>query len=171
MTELAQNYLGNILENDSLREEIEKVRQAEHYLEVYLNQSDRGKGRIYSQSTSGIFIGIIKSRDWLLREGDVFRTETNRFILVHLQEQKLMVLSFTQPVSDRPLELIHLGHVLGNHHYPIIIQNNKIYIELVIDGEVIEKTIRDFNIPGLKIDYEFKTSEYQLNFSRDNHHH
>jgi urease accessory protein len=173
MTQLAKTYLGNIQENNNLADEIEKACLEENCLEIYLNQIDTRKGRIYTQSLSGIPIGIIKSRDWSLREGDIFATEEGKFLLVHLQKQKLMVLSFSEPVSDRPLELIHLGHVLGNHHYPIIIQENKIYLQLVFDAEVIETTIRNFNIPGLKIDYELRSPQQQLNFSshNNNHHH
>lgn len=166
MTELVQKYLGNSLENPALAQQLEE----KGCWEVYLSSSDRPKGRIYTQSTSGVAIGIVKNRDWMLQEGDVLATEEGQLLLVHLQTQKLLVISFTQSVGDRAIELIHLGHVLGNHHYPILVQNNKIYLQLVTDAEVIEKTIRDFAIPGLQIEYEERSPQQQLTFESHSHH-
>lgn len=168
--EIAQTYLGNLLEDSDLTQRVKSARTLENYLEVYLSQTDSSKGRIQAQSTSGIAVGIIKSRDWSLRQEDVFVTESGNLLLIHLQDQRLMVLSFTEPVEDRAIELVHLGHVLGNHHWPIIIQKNKIYLQLVIDAAVIEATIRDFQIPGLKIEYESRSPSKHLNFSHHHHH-
>jgi urease accessory protein len=178
MIELAETYLGNITENANLCERIKKVNK-QHCLEVYLSQVDSRKGRIHSCATSGVDVGIVKNRDWFLREGDIFETQQGKLLLIHLQEQKVMVLSFTELINDsslkrlgdRAIELVHLGHVLGNHHWPIIVQNGKLYIELVIDAEVIEATIRNFSIPGLQIDYEWRSPKEHFTFSEHTHHH
>ncbi len=168
MTEIAPIYLGNIQENLALAEKL--TASKDNYLEVNLTQSDRGKGRIHALSTSGIAVGIIKSRDWLLREGDVLETEQGTLILVHIQAQELMVLSFADSVVNNAIELIHLGHVLGNHHYPIIVKDNKIYLQLIVDKEVIEATIRNFAIPGLQINYEEHLEGDRFSFSQHHHH-
>ncbi|MGH2412288.1 MAG: urease accessory protein UreE [Microcystaceae cyanobacterium] len=166
MTELAETYLGNIAENPDLQARI----SWEQCLEVYLSQTDSRKGRIHTCSTSGIDVGIVKSRDWSLREGDVLETQQGKLLLVHLQEQKIMVLSFIELMSNRPLDLIHLGHVLGNHHWPILVQNGKLYVQLAADEEVMEATIRHFQIPGLQIDYEWRSPNEQLTFSEHHQH-
>ncbi|GBF81760.1 urease accessory protein UreE [Aphanothece sacrum] len=166
MTELAHIYLGNILSNEKLGKRI----ISEPYLEVSLSPTDKGKGRIHTQTHCGLEIGIIKSRDWSLQEGDVLKTIQGQLILIHLQPQKVMVLSFTQLMCDSPLSLIHLGHTLGNHHWPIIVQDNKIYVQLSLDESVIEHTISHFKIPGLIIDYEWRLSDQILNFTEVNHH-
>lgn len=167
--EIAQTYLGNLAEDASLNQRV-KSACVEH-LQVYLSQTDNCKGRIQAQSTSGITVGIIKSRDWSLRQSDVFVTESGNLLLIHLQEQRLIVLSFTEPVEDRAIELVHLGHVLGNHHWPIIIRNHKIYLQPVVDSAIIEATIANFQIPGLRIDYESRSPSEHLNFSYDTYHH
>lgn len=167
MTEIAQIYLGNLQENVTLAE---KVQTNKEYLEVHLQQSDRAKSRIYTQSTSGIAIGIIKSRDWLLREGDILETEQGKLLLVHIQLQELMVLSFSESLTDKAIDLIHLGHVLGNQHYPIIVKGNKIYLQITTDKARIESTIRSFNIPGLQISYQEEFKGDRFNFSHHHHH-
>ncbi len=170
-TEIAQTYLGNLAEDTNLAQRVKSVRDLDQCLEVYLSQTDSPKGRIQAQSTSGITVGIIKSRDWSLRQEDVFVTESGNLLLIHLQEQRLMVLSFTEPVADRAIELVHLGHVLGNHHWPITIGKNKIYLQPVVDPAIIEATIKDFQIPGLRINYESRSPEQHLHFSHHTHRH
>lgn len=169
--EIAQTYLGNLAEDTSLAQRVKSARDLKQCLEVSLTQSDRAKGRIQARSTSGVTVGIIKSRDWSLRQGDVFVTESGSLLLIHLQEQRLIVLSFTEPVADLAVELVHLGHVLGNQHCPIIIRGRKIYLQPTEDTDIIEATIKDFPIPGLKIDYELRSPEEHLHFSHHNHHH
>ncbi|MGD1702234.1 urease accessory protein UreE [Dapis sp. BLCC M229] len=167
--EIAETYLGNLTKDANLEERVKSAHTLDNYLEIYLSQTDSCKGRIQAQSTSGIIVGIIKNRDWSLSEGDVFITKSGKLLLIHLQEQKLMVLSFTEPVENYAIELFHLGHVLGNHHWPIIIKKNKIYIQLIIDAAIIEATIAKFKIPGLKIDYESCSSQEHLQFSYHSH--
>ena len=111
--EIAQSYLGNLTKDLNLAQRINSIRTLDNCLEIYLSQTDRCKGRILAESTSGIIVGIIKSRDWSLSEGDVFITKSGKLLLIHIQEQKLMVLSFTEPVENYAIELVHLGHVLG----------------------------------------------------------
>ncbi|MFB2918234.1 MULTISPECIES: urease accessory protein UreE [Aerosakkonema] len=170
MTELAETYLGNLTENETLSERIEKARHSECFLEVDITEVDSRKGRIYARSNSGIDIGIVKSRDWLLREGDVLETAQGKLVLIHLRSQKVLVISFSEQASNFPIELIHLGHVLGNHHWPIIVQNNKIYVELITDAEVVESTIRGFHIPGLQVEYELRSPHEYLSFSHHSQH-
>ncbi|PSB06848.1 urease accessory protein UreE [Pleurocapsa sp. CCALA 161] len=168
MTEVANQYLGNIQENSELSQRLTK----ENCLEVHLGQSDRVKGRIHAHTDSGIAVGIIKSRELSLQEGDVFQTESGKLVSIHLVPQKLMVLSFSSSSADTlPAKLIHLGHVLGNHHWPIIVRKDKIYLQLAVDEAVMEATIADFKIPGLKIDYESRSPSQHLNFSDPTHSH
>ena len=174
--EIAQIYLGNLAEDRHLAAKVRSSSQSlpvrsssQSLLEVYLSQDDRAKGRIQAQSTSGIAVGIIKGRDWSLRSQDVFMTETENLLLIHFQEQKLMVLSFEESLETNPVELVHLGHVLGNNHYPIAIADHKIYLQLPEDPRVIEQAIEALQIKSLVINYESRSPEQSLNFAH--HHH
>ena len=166
--EIAQTYLGNLTEDSSLNQKVTSARQTESYLETYLTQDDRSKGRIQARSTSGVALGIIKNRDWSLRSQDVFQTDSGKLLLIHLQEQKLMVLSFPEPVTASTTELVKLGHILGNQHYPIEISQGKIYLQAA-NFALVEKTIKKLQISGLAIDYE--ACSPQINFDSPSHHH
>jgi urease accessory protein len=183
MIEIAQTYLGNLTEDSNLAAKVTQARQQGSCLEVSLSQGDRQKGRIQAHSSSGVAIGIIKSRDWSMGEGDVFRTQSDRLVVIQLQEQELLVLSFEQPITATATELVHLGHVLGNHHYPITIVKQKIYLQpgadLAVDLAVVEQTIKQLKIPGLIINYEMRSQslegvqspDFSLDFTSSFHHH
>ncbi|MEM9163038.1 MAG: urease accessory protein UreE [Cyanobacteria bacterium P01_F01_bin.4] len=171
-THLAQTYLGNQLQDPQLAQQLATT----PHLEVTLEPSDRGKGRIYAQATGGKTkgetVGIAKDRHWSLAEGDVFRTTDGQLLLIHLQPQPVMVLRMTQTPNNMPadaLALIHLGHTLGNHHWPILIEADKIYVQIAGDRAVVENTLEEFEIPGLEISYELRSPTQHLSFSA--HHH
>ena len=155
MKEIAQKYLGNIAEDSTLEQRVKIAQNTNSYLEVYLQKTDLAKGRILTKTTSGQEIGIIKSRDLVLRSGDVLETAISNLLLIKLEAEKLMVLSFEQSLNDNfVMDLVNLGYILGNHHYPIKIEQNKIYVRLITDAKVVVKMITELNIPGLKITFE-----------------
>ncbi len=161
MTVIAKQYLGNINQNYELVERVNQAKKANKYLEIEIQESDRIKGRIFTKSVSGVTIGIIKNRELLLKTGDILETELGDLILIKLQEEKAMVLTITAPVSkNNALDLVRLGHLLGNNHYPIKIQDNKIYVRLVTNPKVIEKNMQQLNITGLEIGYTTQSINY-----------
>ena len=167
MTQIAQTYLGNINDNSDLAELV----KIETGLEITLQESDRHKGRIHAHTIDGIAIGIIKSRDRSLTSGDLFKTNSGQLVLIQLQEQELMVLDLsTLEDNISATTLVNLGHILGNHHYPILIQDKKIYIQLTTDKLILEKLIKELNITNLHIKYEMQSFNHNLIFSPHNHH-
>ena len=96
MTEVAELYLGNITQDNFLAQKVVKAKESELIFEVYLQNSDRHKGRILAHSSSGVPIGIIKSRELKIQEGDVFQTTKGNLLLIHLEAEKFLVLSFAE---------------------------------------------------------------------------
>jgi len=164
-----QTYLGNYFQQIRLQQDIDVVRPSHSILEVELTQADQKKSRIYAKAHSGDTIGLLKQRDWQFTHGDVFQLEGDRLLVIHLESQLLMVLSIETFLLDNSLKLIHLGHTLGNHHYPIVVTTDKIYVQISDDSTHIEETIRAFNIDGLRIEYERRSPNQVLSFAT--HHH
>ena len=166
MPEIADIYLGNI--NDDC--DLAKSTAIETCLKVHLTQSDRTKGRIHAYTDCGIAVGIVKSRDRLLQSGDIFQTQSRKLLLIHLQEQKLLVLDFSAiEANTYSTKLVQLGHLLGNHHYPIFIQGDRVMVQLVDNTTIIEKIIRDLQISGLKLSYEMGNIDSEIAHSTHRH--
>ncbi len=174
MPERAHLYLGNALDgtdSTTLAQQVAHARQHDDCLDVYLTLEDNRKGRIHIQTASGESVGIIKDREQQLRQGDVFQAESGRLIQVHLQEQTVLVIQSDSTVPASALALIHLGHTLGNHHYPIAIREDRIYVQLEDNADVVEATIRGHNIPGLSVAYERRVAEQAIAFDSSTHGH
>lgn len=166
MTEVAETYLGNIHSNSELTQLI----TLETCLKINLQFSDRHKGRIHAYTDSNLAVGIIKSRDRALQSGDLFKTNSGKLVLIYLQETELLVIDLsTLEPNVTAAKLVHLGHMLGNHHYPIAIQDNQIYVQLVTNKITIEKLLKNLNISGLKISYQLPQGDRQIIFSSHEH--
>lgn len=164
-----QNFLGNCFAIPELEHNLAKARSNHRLMEVELAQADQKKSRIYVKTKSGDAIGLLKQRDWQLTNGDVFQLEDERFLLIHLNAQPLMTLSLDTDHAVDALKLIHLGHTLGNHHYPIVVTADKIYIQINKNTTTLESTIKTFDIPGLKIGYETRSPDQALTFASHQH--
>lgn len=164
-----QNYLGNSIVKPELNHRLEHLRSLQRLVQVQLTQADQKKSRIYTRTNTGDSIGILKQRDWQFTHGDVFQLEGDRLLLVHLESQRLMTLSIKTCSPDSSLKLVHLGHTLGNYHYPIVVTADKIYVQIPEDTSHIEEAIKAFKINGLKIEYERRSPNQALSF--ETHHH
>ena len=166
MTEIAQTYLGNIDRDFDLA----KLIATKTCLKVLLSHKDRHKGRIHTYTDDNVAVGIIKSRARLLESGDVFQTQFDRLLLVHIQQQELLVIDLSAVDRDIALtKLVRLGHVLGNQHYAIAIQENKIYVRVDTESKAIEKIIDNLQISGLQTTYEMQSASANTTFTSHNH--
>ena len=162
MAQVAQTYLGNINRDSNLAKLVTNT----ICLKVSLSQSDRHKGRIHTYTDDGVAIGIIKNRDRPLQSGDVFQTESKQLLLVHLREQELLVIDLSSLNEDIALtKLVHLGHILGNHHYAIAIQDSQIHVRVNTEAKAIEKIIDDLHIPGLRMTYKMQSLSANTTFT------
>jgi len=172
-TEVADRYLGNLREDDALAVQVTQSRQHQQCLEVTIETKDCLKGRIFTQSASGQAVGIIKGRDWQLRDGDVLRTQCDQLVVISLKKQQVLALRFDQKSENPPAQLVNLGHVIGNHHWPIMLHAKTLYIALSdiaeANAEEIEATVHEIvealEIKGLQIMCELRSADHTLDFS------
>ena len=172
--ERAEIYIGNVSESADLARRVLHARETGECLEVEIKRGDRTKGRILTQTTSGQSVGIVKERDFLLREGDLLLSESGYMVLVSIQQQRVMSLRFEDGAKNRAIALVHLGHALGNQHWPVTAKGNVLYIELIADADLMESTVekiaKRLNIMGLQIDFETHLSDKAIDFSEDHRH-
>ena len=166
---VADTYLGNLHEKPALAKDSSQI------ITVEISRQDCQKGRIFVQTKTGQSIGIVKGRDWLLKDGDVLSTQSQQLVVVRLQQQKVIALRFDSSAHNHAVHLVHLGHVLGNHHWPIVIKGDVLYVELVADAELVESTITELastlGIQGLSISTDVRSAEQFVDFGRSKHVH
>lgn len=173
-TEIADRYLGNVNEDRVLQSEIALDRKCDRYLEVFIDRQDARKGRILVTSgpasqPSGVSIGIVKGRNWVLREGDVMLTQRQQRVLIHLKKQQVIALQFDRKAYNSPTKLMQLGHAIGNAHWSVVAAGETLYIEVTSNAERLESTLQSvverLEIKGLHIVRESKTADQFIDFS------
>ena len=176
MATIADRYLGNINEDRDLASQVALDHKQNSCLDVSIERQDCCKGRIFAQvdSNSEQSVGIIKGRDWTLRDGDVLMTQNQQRVLVHIKRQQVIALQFDRKAYNSPVKLLSLGHTLGNQHWPITLQGETLYIELATDAQRIEATIQEIieslEIQGLHVVREFKEAGAAIAFSHSHTH-
>ncbi|KPQ35379.1 MAG: urease accessory protein UreE [Phormidesmis priestleyi Ana] len=182
LTELAEDYLGNVSESADVARRVVAAQRENRCLEVLISKGDRAKGRILTRAKSGQLVGIVKSRSWLLKDGDVLSTAQNNLVLVSLQEQQVMALRFATEEStaamagrkDYAIALMHLGHTLGNQHWPVSVKGETMYVEIVTDfaqmQSTLSKMVETLGIKGLHISIETKSADSSVEFTTDHAH-
>lgn len=172
--ELAETYLGNVNEQADLSLRVAQAKENGRCREITISRRDRPKGRILTQTVEGQSVGIVKGRDWLLQDGDVLETAQKYLVLVRIQQQQVIALRFEPGAHNQAISLVYLGHVLGNRHWPITLQGESLFIELVAEAELMKSTIREMahtlKIEKLQISLEGRSAEAALDFSTAHHH-
>ena len=175
---LAQTYLGNLKEGNLKEAEglAARVAQAEEgrCYEVEIGRGDRTKGRILTHTKAGKPVGIMKGRDWQLREGDVLESAAGELVIIHLQAQQVMALRFGPDACNQASALVQLGYTLGNQHWPTTVVDGVVYVETVANADVMEKIVNDMaialNISGLQITFEAKAASEAVEFQHIHQH-
>ncbi|MGD1863895.1 MAG: hypothetical protein ACFB0D_05015 [Phormidesmis sp.] len=168
---VADHYLGNISEDKEIAIRLSQAQQQNNCLTVSIERKDCGKGRVFTQTDTGQAVGIVKGRNWRLRDGDVLSTQSEQLVLVNLQKQPVIALQFERKAYNTPVNLLRLGHIIGNRHWPITLRGETLYVEVAANADVVESAIREamqtMNIKGLHIVREFKSADQVLDFSAD----
>ena len=176
VTWLAQTYLGNVKESADLTRRVLQAREDGRCLEVMVERCDRNKGRVFAQATVGQAVGIVKGRDWSLRDGDVFVTEQGRLVLVSVQPQTVVVITLDGMTPNAPAALMRLGHMVGNHHWPISVKGRSLYVEPVVEPSVVESMLQEaaqrLGIDGMTVQRSQRSAQDSIEFSPlSGHHH
>jgi urease accessory protein len=170
LTVFASQYLGNVQSSAELAKRVAQA--ASRCWQVEIGRGDRTKARILTQTVEGQSVGIVKGRDWQLREGDVLAAEDGQLVMVRLRPQPVMVLRFD--LEQDSLALLQLGHALGNQHWPLTVHSGAIYVALVGDAKRMEATVRSFAktfaIEGLQISFEESVNDEAIDFAQGHSH-
>lgn len=165
---VADTYIGNLHEQPNLISNAQAV-------SIKIDRKDCCKGRIFVEAETGQAVGIVKGRDWLLRDGDVLSTSTGQHVVVRIKQQQVIAVGFRSDAHNHAVNLVQFGHVLGNQHWPVAVEGQILYVELVADVELVESTIleiaKTLNIKGLRMKRLLKSPDQFVSFDQGKHTH
>lgn len=129
--------LGNIFHDNEWNEKFNKVSQNNNYETLKLSRTDLSKNRLRAKTNKGTDIGIVLNSHSKIQNGDVLLSDQEKFILIQQNPEKVISVTKkdkTEANFDNTLVLI--GHILGNRHRPVQIENEKIFFPIMSESEL-----------------------------------
>lgn len=126
---------------------------------LLLDQWEAQKNRIRKHTEAGAEVALSLDRSSHLHDGDVLLWDeaAGRAIVVRIQLQDVLVIDLSALLPQSPAQLaqtcFELGHALGNQHWPAVVKENKVYVPLTVDRNVMQSVMRTHDFAGIR--YEF----------------
>jgi len=163
---IVNNISGNIYENDNLAKKIQEVKQHGTLRLLLLSRIEMEKSRLRKKTEDGFDIGLVLESGKKLQHGDII-LESSETILIEQLPEKILTVKFKD--SDPELFLL-VGHIIGNRHRPISINNETISFPILDDSEM-ELFQRLFHEVIDKIDLTVDEQRFIPHVSMDVHEH
>lgn len=129
--------LGNIFHDDKWNEKFQKLSQTHNFETLKLSRTDLSKNRLRAKTDKGTDVGIVLNAHSKIQNGDVLFSNQEKFILIQQNPEK--VISVTKKVKNEANfdeTLVLIGHILGNRHRPIQIEDEKIIFPILSESEL-----------------------------------
>ena len=131
------SIVGNIFHDKEFAERFEKLQKTESCELIKVTRAELDKTRLRRQTDKGTDVGLVLDSESRLHNGDVLLSNPERFIVVEQMPEKVILIK-TKKLDANPAEiLVKLGHIIGNRHRPIQIdENGQIVFPVLADSEI-----------------------------------
>ena len=163
---IVNNISGNIYENDNLAKKIQEAKQHGTFRRLLLSRIEMEKSRLRKKTEDGFDIGLVLESGKKLQHGDII-LESSETILIEQLPEKTLTVKFK---DNNPELLLLVGHIIGNRHRPISINNETISFPIHDDSEM-ELFERLFHEVIDKIDLTVDEQRFISHVGMDIHEH
>ena len=129
--------LGNIFHDNEWNAKFNKATKGNSFETLQLSRIDLSKNRLRAKTNKGTDVGIVLNPDTKIHNGDVLLSNQEKFIFIQQNPEK--VISVTKKAKSETNfdeTLVLIGHILGNRHRPIQIENEKIFFPILSESEI-----------------------------------
>ena len=135
---------GNIFDNKKLMAKFKQMESKKRCERLKVARLELERSRIRKKTDFGTDVGLILDSGTRLFHGDVIVSNINKFIMVEQLPEKVISIRIRK-LKKNPTRLITLGHIIGNRHKPIVINNDTMYfpIQVYSEVEVFKKLLFD----------------------------
>ena len=131
------SVVGNIFHDPSLEEKFQKIRRTKSCELIKISRSELDKTRLRRQTDKGTDVGVVLEPTKKLHNGDVLFSSHDKFIVIEQLPEKVISVR-PKPNENSQKILVTLGHIIGNRHRPIQINNDGKIIFPILDESELE---------------------------------
>jgi len=131
------SILGNIFHDKEWSKKFDQVNKTNSFETIKLSRLDLEKTRLRVKTNQGTDLGIVLNSGTKIQNGDVLVSNSDKFIIIQQNPEKVISVKKKNKIEANFEEvLILLGHIIGNRHRPIQIENNKIIFPILSESEL-----------------------------------
>ena len=157
---------GNIYKNDNLAKKIQEAKQHGTLRRLLLSRIEMEKSRLRKKTEDGFDIGLVLESGKKLQHGDII-LESSETILIEQLPENILTVKFK---DSNPELFLLVGHIIGNRHRPISINNETISFP-IHDNSEMELFERLFHEVIDKIDLTVDEQRFIPHVGMDIHEH
>ena len=118
---------------------------------VVLDDTDRRRSRVRTETTAGEDVGIVVARD--LADGDVLAAENGTLVLVELAAVDALVLDVAG-ADVSVAAALELGHALGNRHWNLALRDGEALFPVPDTRKRMAATVSELLPDGVETRFE-----------------
>jgi urease accessory protein len=120
---------------------------------ILVTHGDAAKRRLRVSSAAGVDVAIDLPRGTYLREGAVLDDDGERILVVERVPEEALVVRFSAALTRAELAeaAARIGHVFGNQHVPVDVEDGALLIPITTSGELAAATVRELQLPGVEV--------------------
>jgi len=151
---ITRSILGNVFHDAHLSNKHDKMKASGMCEHLSLSRADMEHVRLRRKTERETDVGIILEPGSRLKDGDVLVDSKEKFIVVRQLPEKVVSVKINEKKRSRVLELsAAVGHVIGNRHRPISINDNTISFPVMAASE-LEVFRKLFPARGIALEIE-----------------
>jgi urease accessory protein len=130
------SIVGNVYHDKKLRDIFNQKDSIGNCERLKISRLETEKKRFRQKTDQGTDVGLILDSNMRLRHGDVIVSNSKKFIIIEQLPEKVLTIRLKKNTSNLIEVAVMLGHIIGNRHKPILIDNDLISFPIQSDSEV-----------------------------------
>ena len=129
------SIIGNISDDKKLMTKFKQMESRKSCERLKISRLELERGRIRKKTDLGTDIGLVLDSGTRLHHGDVIVSNLKKFIVIEQLPEKVISIKIKN-LKDNPSRTVTLGHIIGNRHKPIVINDDVLSFPIQADSEV-----------------------------------
>ena len=129
------SIIGNISDDKKLMTKFKQMESRKSCERLKISRLELERSRIRKKTDLGTDIGLVLDSGTRLHHGDVIVSNLKKFIVIEQLPEKVISIKIKN-LKDNPARSVTLGHIIGNRHKPIVINDDVLSFPIQADSEV-----------------------------------
>lgn len=129
------SIIGNISDDKKLMTKFKQMESRKRCERLKISRLELERSRIRKKTDLGTDIGLVLDSGTRLHHGDVIVSNLKKFIVIEQLPEKVISIKIKN-LKDNPSRSVTLGHIIGNRHKPIVINDDVLSFPIQADSEV-----------------------------------